>query len=40
MNINETHISLLSQAFKDDPMFVYFIANKHDKEQKINTIYR
>ncbi|RCW63939.1 GNAT family N-acetyltransferase [Saliterribacillus persicus] len=33
MNINETHISLLSQAFKDDPMFVYFIADKNDKEQ-------
>ncbi|RSL31768.1 N-acetyltransferase [Salibacterium salarium] len=38
MNINETHISLLSRAFEKDPMFVYFISNKKDNNQTKNLI--
>ncbi len=30
MNINETHISLLTRAFKKDPIFVYFRSIKKE----------
>ncbi|SCY22985.1 GNAT family N-acetyltransferase [Alkaliphilus peptidifermentans] len=33
MNINETHISLLSRAFEKDPMFDYLFSNKKSKDQ-------
>ena len=33
MDINETHISLLSRAFEKDPMFVYFFSNKKGKDK-------
>ncbi|MFA9559976.1 GNAT family N-acetyltransferase [Evansella sp. AB-rgal1] len=33
MLINETHISLLSQAFEKDPMFVHLFSNRKDKDQ-------
>lgn len=38
MNINESHVSLLSRAFEKDPMFVYFISNNKDKDLSKNLI--
>ncbi|WP_026477499.1 GNAT family N-acetyltransferase [Alkaliphilus transvaalensis] len=38
MNINETHVSLLSRAFEKDPMFNYLFSNKNGKEQSKNLI--